>query len=74
MSMTESDLDALIAARNTLESPGLVARLSNLVGNPIEQGMKLLPAACHDTLDAVVRSALQRAMHSMLGEIYHQHS
>ena len=62
MSMTETDLDALIAARNTLESPGLVARLSNLVGNPIEQGMKLLPAAWHDTLDAVVRSALQRAM------------
>ena len=45
--MTPEDLAALRIAVQSLEHPGLAARLTNMVGRPIELIGDALPASCH---------------------------
>ena len=61
-----ADLADLRMARDLLEAPGLAARLSNLVGSPIEKGLALLPDAWHETVNDVVRGAIEQAMNTAL--------
>lgn len=60
------DIADLRRARALLESPGLAAKLSNLVGSPIEKGFAMLPATWHDTVNDVVRSAIGKSMDTAL--------
>lgn len=53
-------------AKQLLETPGLAAKLSNLVGSPIEKGFALLPRAWHATLNDAVRTAIEKAMDTAL--------
>jgi hypothetical protein len=41
--LTENDYRLLVRAANVLENPGLAARISQLVGMPIEKAMAALP-------------------------------
>jgi hypothetical protein len=59
---TPEQLRELFHAKSLLENPGLTARLSNLLGSPIEKGFKLLPAGWADTVHKATRTALTRAM------------
>jgi len=40
MSMAKGDLDDLRYAKTLLENPSLAARISNLLGTPIEKGFE----------------------------------
>ena len=60
--LPEDDLRALLEARRQLESPSLAARVTALLGTPIERGMELLPAGWQTTIQRATRSALERAL------------
>ena len=44
MSISKADFDDLKYAKMLLENPSLAARISNLLGTPIEKGFEHLPA------------------------------
>lgn len=71
MAFSKPDLDDLRRAKALLENPGLVAKLSNTLGSPIERGMKLLPAKWQKTVHSATEAALTKALDvavSSLGE------
>jgi hypothetical protein len=70
--LSKADLDELKRAKAMLENPGLAAKLSSILGSPLEKGMKMLPApvqnAVHKATKAALMKALEAAVRS-LGEI-----
>lgn len=60
--LAKRDLDELARAKALLENPGLAARLSDVLGTPIEKGMRRLPANWQDKVQAATRTALQKAL------------
>ena len=60
--LSADDLRDLAAAKTILENPGLTARLSNLLGSPIEKGFKLLPKGWSETINKASRGALLKAL------------
>ena len=60
--MTEEDLNALEAAVATLEHPGLIARLSNIAGKPIELVSRAVPEAASKAVAAATTKALEAAL------------
>ena len=60
--MTESDLVALRTAVAALEHPGLAARLTNMVGKPIELIGYALPASASQAITAATTKALEMAL------------
>ncbi|MEO5670235.1 MAG: EcsC family protein [Ramlibacter sp.] len=57
-----SDIAALAAAYHSLEHPSLGARLTDLLGTPIEIGLKKLPQGWQDKVQRVSRTALGSAL------------
>lgn len=64
--MDTSDLDDLRIAKQLLENPGLAAKITNLLGKPLEQGFDMLPETINTNLSKVTRSALTTAMSTAL--------
>ena len=62
MPLSPSDLDELRRAKAILENPGIAAKLSAVVGSPIERGMKMLPARIQRGVHAAAEKALQAAL------------
>lgn len=62
MGLSEKDLDDLKHAKSLLEHPGLAAKITNLLGAPIEKGFDLLPARFADTVSQVTKTALEKAL------------
>jgi hypothetical protein len=62
MEFLSEDLEDLNHARALLESESLAARISNLLGIPIEKGFKLLPARWAESVQDATRTALRRAL------------
>ena len=60
--MTSDDLRVLQDARDHLEHPSLAARLTNLVGVPIERGLGLLPLRWKQAAKEATRSVLMRIL------------
>jgi hypothetical protein len=58
----ESDIRDLRIAKSRLEHPGLAARLADLVGKPIDQGLKALPAGLNKTAVEMARKALLKSL------------
>jgi hypothetical protein len=56
-------LDELCYAKGLLESPGLAARVLNLLGLPVEKGFKLLPAGWSEVVTRAAQTALATALH-----------
>lgn len=56
------DLVALRNAKLLLENPGLAVRLVDLVGSPLERGMKLLPEKWHGRITGLAEGALESAL------------
>ncbi len=59
MTIDADDLDALKEAANTLENPGLVARVTDHVGKPIEQLISKLPDSVSERIGDATTAALQ---------------
>jgi hypothetical protein len=66
MRMSPEDVEELRAAKKILENPGITAKITNLIGTPIEKGLILLPGdwqkkvsvATHDALMTALKGAL----------------
>lgn len=56
--MEETDRRTLQEAKALLENPSLAARLVNVVGRPIEEGLKYLPERVRDQISDLTRKAL----------------
>ena len=56
--MEATDRAALQEAKALLENPGLAARLVNVVGGPIEEGLKYLPDRVRSEISALTQKAL----------------
>lgn len=69
MTLRASDVEALRAARERLENPGLAARISNIAGTPIEQGFEMLPARWRDGVNAAARTAIERSLDLAVGSL-----
>ena len=62
MSMSKPDLDDLRYAKSLLENPGLAAKISNLLGTPIEKGFEILPDKWHGAVQKVTKEALEKVL------------
>lgn len=62
MTISSSDIEALREAKRLLEHPGLAARLSNLVGSPIEKSLAALPSAVSNAITDVTRRAIEKGL------------
>lgn len=64
--LTAADHEALRQAHALLENPGLAARLTNLVGSPVERFLGKLPESWNAQLGQVTRLALSKAADAAL--------
>jgi hypothetical protein len=58
---SDADLNELQFARNLLENPGVAAKITSIIGTPIEKSLKLLPDNWSKNIGDVTRSALMKA-------------
>ena len=69
MAFDDQDLEALRSAHFTLEHPSLAARLSSVVGTPIDMAIQLLPRSWykryHQATETAIAKALETAVSSM---------
>ena len=59
MDLSEEDIRTLARARKILENPGLTAKLSNLIGAPIEAGVRSLPEGAQQLIVNITRHSLR---------------
>jgi hypothetical protein len=71
MELSSSELNDLRAAKALLENPSLAAKISNLVGSPIEAGLKKLPEQWNDAINAAARKAIEKAFDVALLTLNH---
>ena len=62
-----AELEELRRARDLLEQPGLAARISDLVGRPIERGFELLPERWGRAVNDASRRAIESSLSVALG-------
>jgi hypothetical protein len=70
LAMGADDLAALKMAYGYLEYPGLAARLSNVLGTPIETALTLLPRRWHERLHRITEAAIARALDAALSSMH----
>lgn len=59
--LSPDDYDSLVQAKALLENPGIAAKMTNLIGAPIEKGLDLLPANWNKQIGAITQKALSKA-------------
>jgi hypothetical protein len=64
MEFQPTDLQDLQHAKRLLENPGLAAKITNLIGAPIEKGFKLLPDNWNVKVGEITQTALSKALHT----------
>jgi EcsC protein family len=62
MTFDKVDLDDLKKAKMLLENPGVAAKITNLLGTPIEKGFALLPDNWKVKIGEMTQSALSKAV------------
>ncbi|WP_248802516.1 EcsC family protein [Pseudomonas sp. MWU13-2100] len=62
MSFSEDDRNELQCAKNLLENPGFVAKLTNIIGMPIEVALAQLPNSITKRIAGITQSALVKAL------------
>lgn len=62
MPMTDTDLADLRRAKALLETSSIAARLTDLLGRPLERGVAALPPRAQNALYGIVRGALNRGL------------
>jgi EcsC protein family len=71
MPLSSADIDDLRTAKLLLETPGLAAKISNLVGAPIEKGFALLPRKWHALVNDATRKSIEAALDVALWTMDH---
>ena len=66
MELKKSDLNDLKKAKKILENPGIAAKITNLIGTPIEKGFELLPDNWNIKIGEVTQTALTKAVHAAI--------
>jgi hypothetical protein len=66
MTLSAADREALVRAKALLENPGVAAKVTDLVGMPIERALKLLPAKWGEVVNTATRKALETALKAAL--------
>lgn len=61
-SLTPEELEQLYRAYQHLEHPSFAARLSNVIGTPIEQTLKLLPKNWHQRVNQTAEFSIRQAL------------
>lgn len=61
LSISELDVEELFIAKKLLENPGLAAKITNLIGSPIEKGIDSLPKNWSNKLGEITTSSLLKA-------------
>jgi hypothetical protein len=64
-----SELADLRRAKSLLTSPGAAIRFANLLGSPIERGLKLLPSGASHIIQRASQAALKKALHMALASL-----
>lgn len=67
--MSEGDVESLRRAKDTLENPGLAARLAALLGMPIEEAMKRLPPKWSGWINRATEKSLMAALTTALATV-----
>lgn len=62
MTLSKTDLEDLKRAKTMLENPGLAAKISAMLGTPVEKGIKMLPAAVQKGVHKATEAALMKAL------------
>ena len=62
MNISEQDLNDLKHAKKLLENPGLAAKLTDIIGKPIEKGMNLLPGKWQALVNTTVTKSLRTSL------------
>jgi len=70
--LSSAELEELKRARSLLEGGGLVVRVAEALGRPLEAGLERLPARARDTIQRVTQTALERALGVALGTLAEQ--
>lgn len=60
--MNPADVEALAMAKKLLENPGLAAKITNVVGAPIEKAFDILPAGAAEIVHSATEKALMKAI------------
>jgi hypothetical protein len=60
--LSQEDLNDLRIAKSKLEYPGLTARITDLIGQPIEEGFKLLPKNINKKIGEITQTALLKGL------------
>jgi hypothetical protein len=62
MQMTPDHIEQLRVAKQILENPSLTAKLTNVVGKPIEKGIELLPDKWSEVINNATKKSLTKAL------------
>jgi hypothetical protein len=62
MTLSREELADLRRAKALLENPGIAAKLSAMVGSPVEKGMKMLPNRWQKSVHSATEAALMKAL------------
>jgi hypothetical protein len=62
MPLTRAEIDQLRHAKRLLENPSLAAKLTDVIGKPLEKAINVLPRQAADTVHLAVHRALRRAL------------
>jgi hypothetical protein len=66
MSMTPEHISELRAAKQILENPAMTAKITNLIGMPIEKGIETLPEKWSEEIGKVTKQSLEIALDAAL--------
>ena len=66
MTLSNEDQEALRYAKALLENPGLAAKITGLIGMPIEKALKLLPEKWAMVVNEATRKSLETALQAAL--------
>ncbi|MDT8387447.1 MAG: EcsC family protein [Thiogranum sp.] len=62
MALSSAELQDLMLARSCLENPSMAARISNIVGSPIEKGFEMLPEKWHQVVNDATRKSIETGL------------
>ena len=66
MKLSYEDQEALRYAKALLENPGLAAKITGLIGMPIEKALQLLPGKWAQVVNEATRRSLETALQAAL--------
>lgn len=70
--MDTSEYQQLRRACQALEHPSLAVRLTNVVGTPIEMGLRLLPKRWFNRLRCTTEKAIGKALNTAIATMHHE--